>query len=180
MVGNNPGFSSSAQQGGAGSTEPSPSGSGHHGHHGHGRHHHSDSVRRGSIDSPSPHASTGLKRAVLSKLGICGKAPEVRTSRPPGPVWIFEFRIRILQVSDAHSDEEERRSAPPLRSPRLVSIRFEVAGGLNLALMSPVRKSRRTPSHEAITQLATKYKVREDIGWEGWRGKLKGAWNGHP
>lgn len=40
------------------------------------------------------------------------------------------------------------------RTPRLVQVSFEVAQGVNLAIPSPYRKSRRTPSHEAIEMLA--------------------------
>eukprot|EP00198_Chlamydomonas_reinhardtii_P002058 XP_001691394.1 smilar to phosphatidylinositol 3- or 4-kinase [Chlamydomonas reinhardtii] len=38
-------------------------------------------------------------------------------------------------------------------------VSFEVAQGVNLAIPSPYRKSRRTPSHEAIEMLAGKYKI---------------------
>ncbi|KAG2497053.1 hypothetical protein HYH03_005051 [Edaphochlamys debaryana] len=47
------------------------------------------------------------------------------------------------------------------RGPRLVALSLEVAQGVNLTIPSPYRKSRRTPSHEAIEMLAGKYKIHE-------------------
>lgn len=44
-------------------------------------------------------------------------------------------------------------------SGRLVAVSLEVAGGLNLSITSPYRKSRRTPSHEAISLVASKLKI---------------------
>lgn len=46
-------------------------------------------------------------------------------------------------------------------APKLVSLSLEVAGGVNLAITSPYRKSRRTPSHEAISLVASKLKIHE-------------------
>eukprot|EP00798_Chlamydomonas_sp_ICE-L_P025834 gene25834-11512_t len=43
----------------------------------------------------------------------------------------------------------------------LVSVRFEVAAGVNLAIPSPARKSRRTPSIEALSLIASQYKIKE-------------------
>ena len=102
----------------------------------------------------------GLKRAVLSKLGLCGKSPEVSGERSDDDNGGGD--------GNGGAGGSGRPSGGGGRSgggrsstsePRLVSVRFEVAGGVNLSLMSPVRKSRRTPSHEAISQIATKFKV---------------------
>lgn len=43
----------------------------------------------------------------------------------------------------------------------VVSVRLEVAGGVNLSILSPHRKSRRVPSHEAIDIMAGKFKVHQ-------------------
>ena len=95
-LGHQPSSETVKRSGGGGGGAGGATGDSHHHHHHHHHHHGSSS-------------STGLKRAVLSKLGLCGKAPE---------------------VSDAHSDDEEASArygaAASLKSPRLVSVLFEV------------------------------------------------------
>ena len=99
-----------------------------------------------SLGGSGAEPPAGLKRAVLSKLGLCGKTPEVsdeRSDSGEGSEWAEGGGISMAGSG-----------RPKPRSPRLVSVRFEVAGGVNLALLtSPVKKSRRTPSSEAITQV---------------------------
>ena len=102
----------------------------------------------------------GLKRAVLSKLGLCGKSPEVsgeRSDDDNGGGNGNDGAGGSGRPSGGGGRSGGGRSSTS--EPRLISVRFEVAGGVNLSLMSPVRKSRRTPSHEAISQIATKFKV---------------------
>eukprot|EP00798_Chlamydomonas_sp_ICE-L_P018982 gene18982-25561_t len=91
---------------------------------------------------PDGGAPTGALKMVLSKFGLfapCARPPEV-------------FH---------ESEDTDSSNAGFVPAPKLVQVMLEVAAGVNLVIPSPARKSRRTPSHEAISLIATKYKIKE-------------------
>ncbi len=90
----------------------------------------------GGAEEPPP--PPGLAKTVLSKFGLCGKPPEVSDE---------------LDDQGSAAAAAAARRASSVRAARLVSVRLEVAGGVSLALTSPIRKSRRTPSCEALSQV---------------------------
>ncbi|GAX76345.1 hypothetical protein CEUSTIGMA_g3791.t1 [Chlamydomonas eustigma] len=93
--------------------------------------------------------TAGLKN-VLSKFGLCARPPEVS-----GESYYEDYSTETTVGVSSYA----RPGAKP--STRLVSLRLDIAGGINLTLGSPVRKSRRTPSVEALSQIASKYKVKQ-------------------
>jgi hypothetical protein len=71
-------------------------------------------------------AGAGKAKMLLSKFGLC--------RRP---------------VLDEGSEDEEEVAGTRYET-RHIAISLEVAGGIDLAIASPYRKSRRTPSHVGV------------------------------
>lgn len=115
--------------------------------------------------SPTSLLTSGSAKALslLSKIGLCTRPTsgddeddaDLDTSIPrrhsPG----------LFGASANNSVSEPRADVPAAPPPRFVAVSLEVAHGVNLAITSPYRKSRRTPSHEAISMVATQLKIFE-------------------
>ena len=107
-----------------------------------------------SSDSSLLGQSKVTMSTLLSKFGLCRKV-EVDDEVPPGP------GPGSGGVAPPGRDSSSAPGAGGRVDPPLMLVRLEVAGGglINLNIPSPHRKSRRTPSHEAINIIASKYKV---------------------
>lgn len=119
--------------------------------------HHNSSLAGGAIGSAAPQDSAGpptALKAMLSRLGLCARPPDVSGDDP-------------ASTGVAGSHPFASNSSAAARG-RLVSVRLEVAGGVDLRIVSPHRSHKRTPSVEALSKIASKYKVRR---WLRGRGK---------
>ncbi|KAJ9507667.1 hypothetical protein QJQ45_019158 [Haematococcus lacustris] len=100
------------------------------------------SLPPGSSQEPASLLTAGSAKAksLLSKIGIC-RRPALNTG------------------SDDEPEEGSGTMVQPTYHLKYVSVGIEIAGGINLSITSPYRKSRRMPSHEAITMVASKLKL---------------------
>lgn len=105
----------------------------------------------------APAAEEGRKQAAAAG-GISLPSPAVASQTLTG--WLMQRLgfCKNVQTRVFYPDVPAPCKVPPVAS-KLVSVNFELAGGLDLSIKSPYRKSRRIPSHEALDSIIGQYNV---------------------